>query len=657
MWMKRNVNVALVFVLLSLGAFVEGGTVDISAVNSPDDLDLSGKVIYAINFGDNGNPKFGDFVFSQDQDYPGISVVKSDEGTVTKWGGGAVYPGTGNTELDKLLGGVVVKWWDSWSPDCTTYVNAPGLKVGTSYMLQIICYEPMHGGRFFDFVVEGQTVAANIESLSQQGGVLGKGGFLVKYVFTATDSILNIAMAPVPNDGSTASGLAGFVLTEIPVLPGPVDISPVNSPDDLDLSGEVIYAINFGNNGNPTFGDFVFSQDQDYPEVICSRTAEGVATIWGAPYPNTGYPELDKLLVGLVWTNNSGTGLTTSISAGGLVVGVCYQLQLVFYTNGTRPMNIVVEGEMIVQHDPYPIQMSVVPPGGSIVKYVFTASDNTLNIDITSVTFDIASAISAFIVTELVPVPDPDLNEDGIVDFKDFSRLAQYWLQEEPSVDLGPRPCGDHIVDMQDLAVLAEYWLKEVPPAGLIAYWKLDETEGSIAYDIAGNNDGTLNGGPIWHPAGGKIKGALEFDGVDDYVITPFVLNPDIGAFSVFASIKGGAPGQVIISQSTGSGAEWLCMDSSYGKLSTKLTDGNRTTRPLVSEFVITDGEWHQVGVVWDGSKRHLYADNQEVAVDSSTLNNLVSCDGGLYIGAGETLAASEFWSGLIDDVRIMIGP
>jgi len=634
MWEKRTVNVALIVVLLSLGAFVEGSTVDIRAVNSPNDLDLSGQVIYAINFGNNGNPKFGDFVFSQDQDYPGISVVKSDEGAVTKWGG--VYPGTGNGELDKLLGGVVIKWWDSWSPDCTTYVNAPGLKVGTPYMLQIICYEPLHGGRFFDFVVEGQTVAANIESLSQQGGVLGEGGFLVEYVFTATDSMLNIAMAPVPNDGSTASGLAGFVLTEIPVLPGPVDISPVNSPADLDLSGQVIYAINFGDNGNPTFGDFVFSQDQDYPEVICSRTAEGVATIWGAPYPNTGYPELDKLLVGLVWTNNSGTGLTTSISAGGLVVGVCYQLQLVFYTNGHRPMNIVVEGEMIVQHDPYPIQMSVVPPGGSIVKYVFTAGDNTLNIDITSVTFDIASAISAFIVTEFVPVPDPDFNGDQKVDFKDFAILAQ-------------SAYDDGNLDAVPLAALAEHWLEDFR---LLAHWKLDERDGGIANDSAGDNDGTLNGDPNWQPTGGKVAGTLEFDGVDDYVSTDFVLNPADGAFSVCAWVKQGAPGQSIISQTGTTGASWLLADLA-GCLMTYLRGPSRGAQPLVSEFVITDGDWHHIHLAWDGAYRSLYADGVEVKKDLTNQTSLIGADGGLRFGTGSSLAVGSFWAGLIDDVRV----
>jgi len=246
-----------------------------------------------------------------------------------------------------------------------------------------------------------------------------------------------------------------------------------------------------------------------------------------------------------------------------------------------------------------------------------------------------------------------DFNGDKIVDFKDFSRLAQYWFQEEPSVDVAPLLEGDGIVDVHDLAFLAECWLMEIKDHHLVAHWRLDEAEGNIAHDSANAKDGTLNGNPVWQPDGGKINGALEFDGIDDYVSTPFVLNPNTGAFSVFAWIKGGAPGQVIISQSTVSGAVWLCTDSSYGKLSTKLTDGNRFTRPLVSEFVITDGDWHRIGVVWDGSRWHLYGDGEELAWDTGGLAKLLFCDGGMYIGAGKTLDAAEFWSGLIDDVRI----
>jgi hypothetical protein len=58
-------------------------------------------------------------------------------------------------------------------------------------------------------------------------------------------------------------------------------------------------------------------------------------------------------------------------------------------------------------------------------------------------------------------VPTPDFNGDGIVGFGDFAMLAQYWFQEESSVDIAPPLFGDGMVDIRDLAVLGEYWLKQ----------------------------------------------------------------------------------------------------------------------------------------------------------------------------------------------------
>jgi len=57
-----------------------------------------------------------------------------------------------------------------------------------------------------------------------------------------------------------------------------------------------------------------------------------------------------------------------------------------------------------------------------------------------------------------------DFNRDGRVDFKDFSILAQYWLQDEPLVDIAPPPLGDQVVNFKDLAILARCWLRRIPP-------------------------------------------------------------------------------------------------------------------------------------------------------------------------------------------------
>jgi hypothetical protein len=186
-----------------------------------------------------------------------------------------------------------------------------------------------------------------------------------------------------------------------------VEIKAVNSPADLDLSGNIVYAVNFGNNGNPNIGGIVFSQDQDCPDVTVAKTSEDLATLQGGAYPDTGDSELDKLLVGLAW-QNSGGNFTTSITVRGLEVGMQYQLQLIFYTDHSRPMDIIVEGSIVAEwYDPFIAQGSVDGKGGSMVKYHFTAGDNTLNFNMTS-TNSQASVISGFILTEKGPVPFTD---------------------------------------------------------------------------------------------------------------------------------------------------------------------------------------------------------------------------------------------------------
>ncbi len=252
-----------------------------------------------------------------------------------------------------------------------------------------------------------------------------------------------------------------------------------------------------------------------------------------------------------------------------------------------------------------------------------------------------------------VPInPVVDLNGDEIVDSADICIMVDHWGEDYPLCDIGPMPWGDGIVDVQDLIFLAEHLFEEILPTELVAYWKLDETEGIIAHDSVCDNDAFLMGDPAWQPDGGIVDGVLQFDGIDDYVSTPVILDPAEGDFSVFAWINGGAPGQVVISQKINAGGvNWLSADPLDGKLMTELKGTGRFSFSLMSESVVTDGNWHRVGFVRDGSDRILYVDDIEVARDTTT--NLESASGGLYIGAGSDLEPGAFWSGLIDDVRI----
>jgi len=250
---------------------------------------------------------------------------------------------------------------------------------------------------------------------------------------------------------------------------------------------------------------------------------------------------------------------------------------------------------------------------------------------------------------ELLPEQaSPDFNRDGIVNIKDLEILIGHWDQENPLVDIAPLPDGDGIVNEQDVELFMEYWQEEIPQIGMIAHWSLDETEGMYAADSVANNDAIIIGGAVWQPDGGQINGALQLDGLSGCATTLSILNPADGPFSIFAWIKGGAPGQVIVSQQIA--ANWLTVDVD-GNLMTELKGTGRSTGPLFSKAVITDGQWHRIGLVWDGSNRTLYVDGVVVAEDTQP-----SLDGstmGLYIGVDKNFTTGTFFSGLIDDVRI----
>ena len=243
-------------------------------------------------------------------------------------------------------------------------------------------------------------------------------------------------------------------------------------------------------------------------------------------------------------------------------------------------------------------------------------------------------------------LPIVDLNGDRIVDAEDMCILVDHWGTDNSLCDIGPMPWGDGVVDVQDLIVLAEHLFE-----GLVAYWKLDETEGMVVTDSVGDNEGYALGNPIWQPESGIVNGALQLDGVDDCVVTGSapIPEPEKGSYSIIAWIKGGAPSQVVLSQM--GKANWLCTDPSGGTLMTELTIAGQGGRSLGSEAVITDGNWHRIGFVWDGSYRRLYVDGVVVAEDLQ--DNLDISSNGLYFGTGKTMERGTFWAGLIDDVRI----
>ncbi len=245
-------------------------------------------------------------------------------------------------------------------------------------------------------------------------------------------------------------------------------------------------------------------------------------------------------------------------------------------------------------------------------------------------------------------LPVVDFNGDGVVDTKDLVKLIDSWDQADPLCDIGPYPWGDGVVDAADLEVLMRYWGQQVDDPTLVGHWPFDEAEGTIAHDLVGGKDATILGLAQWQPEGGKIDGALELNGMT-FGTANSPVNPASGPFSVLAWVQGGAPGQVILSQE--GGMNWLMADGATGALMTEVGPPGRTGPGLISEAVITDGNWHRIAFIWDGANRWLYVDGVLVAEDAR--DDLPSCSGKLVFGAGKDMAPGTFFTGLIDDVRI----
>ncbi len=239
-------------------------------------------------------------------------------------------------------------------------------------------------------------------------------------------------------------------------------------------------------------------------------------------------------------------------------------------------------------------------------------------------------------------VPIVDFDGDGTVAIGDLLRLIEHWGLDDPASDIGPTPFGDGVVDVADLEVLMSYWEKEIDDPTLVAHWAFDEADGSVARNSAANSNSTIVGVPAWQPAAGKVGGALELTGMT-FIMGGFVLNPADGPFSVLAWVKGGQPGQGIVTQQ--GGMDWLMVDPVDGTLATELSHS------LSSQTAITDGDWHRIGVTWDGSACLLYVD--DVLEAQNAEDAVAGSAGGVVIGCRKTMAPGTFFTGLIDDVRI----
>jgi hypothetical protein len=182
--------------------------------------------------------------------------------------------------------------------------------------------------------------------------------------------------------------------------------------------------------------------------------------------------------------------------------------------------------------------------------------------------------------------------------------------------------------------------------SGLAAWWKFDETSGTIAHDSAGANNGNVYGA-TWTT--GKIDGALSFDGTNDYV--------DCGSgpsnydnITVSAWMKTSTNGVLVSTRySSGSYGTWYTLSST----SIEVGDNSHGGYMNVTFSATTlDDIWHHIVYTKDGINHAVYVDGSPD--QSFTSNADISWIVPMFIGKRWTKTTNILWfNGVIDDVHI----
>jgi len=200
---------------------------------------------------------------------------------------------------------------------------------------------------------------------------------------------------------------------------------------------------------------------------------------------------------------------------------------------------------------------------------------------------------------------------------------------------------------------------------GLIGHWKFDEVSGSIAFDSSGNeNHGTIYGA-TW--SSGIIGGALNFDGMNDYVVVSDDSSLRFSQFDSFSisfwamPLSGYDPVYEVVCKmrasiqygTFGYEAQWRPSKSSFSFS----TEASRTgyvvyytpnnSAPL--------GNWYYVTSVYDDKDMKIYLNGQLSASGTFTCDaGSTTPDGDLTIGVRSWESTKEFYfQGMIDEVAL----
>ena len=152
----------------------------------------------------------------------------------------------------------------------------------------------------------------------------------------------------------------------------------------------------------------------------------------------------------------------------------------------------------------------------------------------------------------------------------------------------------------------------------------------------------------------GKVKGAYDFDGVDDYIILPLDNSQQIDHVSISAWVNRRDSGDDRIAcKSKGiQNADMIyCLALYNGKLRGRITTSSGALT-IVSTQDVPLNKWSHVAMTYDGAALSLYIDGVNVLKRNHT-GKLVKTNNPILIG-NNSIGVNRFFNGLIDEVKIL---
>jgi|GEM_PF-2681629 len=190
---------------------------------------------------------------------------------------------------------------------------------------------------------------------------------------------------------------------------------------------------------------------------------------------------------------------------------------------------------------------------------------------------------------------------------------------------------------------------------GRLAYWKLDETSGSVAVDATEHgHDGTYTNGVLLNQTG-NIDQAVDFDGSDDYVSVADHSSLQIdNAFSMTAWIRAAASTNIdrMILNKEG---EYEVALSSNGELKWAIANTDPGWSWHSTGHLVAIGKWTHVTLTYDNGTISTYANG--VLVDtylgSGTIGDQYTLLNELRLGGRMNNPTGKYFDGKLDDVQL----